>query len=43
MNVVSVRKNEQGAWCVYVNGEFVSDHRSHDGARIAAQALANAR
>ncbi len=34
---VTVGKNERGAWCVYLDGQFVSDHRSHEAARTAAR------
>ena len=34
--VVEVRKNDRGAWCVWLDGCMVSDHRSHEAARIAA-------
>jgi hypothetical protein len=35
--VVEVRRNERGAWCVYLDGVMVSDHRDHAAARMAAQ------
>lgn len=35
---VEVRRNERGAWSVYIGGRFISDHRDHVGARLAAQA-----
>lgn len=34
--VIEVRKNERGAWCVYIDGRMISDHRDHEAARIAA-------
>lgn len=37
MRIVSVRRNEHYAWCVYLDGEFLSDHATHEAARVAAQ------
>ena len=34
---VEARKNDRGAWCVYLDGVMVSDHRTHEAARLAAQ------
>ena len=34
---VSVAKNERGAWCVYLDGHMVSDHRTQEAARVAAR------
>lgn len=34
---IDVRKNERGAWCVYIDGRMVSDHRTAEAARIAAR------
>lgn len=34
---VAVRRTDRGAWGVFVCGGFVSDHRTHDGARLAAR------
>ena len=34
---VEVRKNERGAWCVYLDGLMVSDHSTHEAARAAAR------
>lgn len=34
---VDVHRNERGAWCVYIDGQAVSDHATHSAARIAAQ------
>jgi hypothetical protein len=34
---IEVRTNERGAWSVYLNGQWVSDHRDHEAARIAAR------
>jgi hypothetical protein len=34
---VTVAKNERGAWCVYLDGQLVSDHATHIAARLAAQ------
>ena len=39
MSTISVRRNERGAWCVYVRGQFISDHRSRDGAVATARQL----
>ena len=37
-----VRRNERGVWCVYLRGNFISDHATHTAARIAAQQIARA-
>lgn len=34
---IEVHTNDRGAWCVYINGQFVSDHRTAEAARIAAR------
>ena len=34
---VEVRKNERGAWCVFLDDRVVSDHATHEAARIAAR------
>ncbi len=34
---VTVGRNERGAWCVYLDGRMVSDHRTQEAARIAAR------
>lgn len=39
---VEIRRNERGAWCVIVRGNFISDHATHAAARTAAQQLAEA-
>lgn len=41
-DVVTVRRNERGSWCVYVRGNFISDHATHAAARAAAQNVARA-
>jgi hypothetical protein len=33
---IEVRRRYGGAWCVYIDGEFVSDHATHVAARRAA-------
>ena len=38
--VVQVRRNKRGSWCVYVRGNFISDHATHEAARITAQRVA---
>lgn len=40
MSAVEVRRREGGAWCVYVRGNFISDHATHDAARKVAQQVA---
>jgi hypothetical protein len=35
---VTIAKNERGAWCVYIDGALISDHRLRDGAVNAARA-----
>lgn len=37
-----VRRNERGAWCVYVRGNLISDHATHSAARIAAKQIERA-
>lgn len=37
-----VRRNDRGAWCVYVRGNFISDHATHSAARIAAHQIERA-
>jgi hypothetical protein len=39
---IDVRRNERGAWCVYVRGNFISDHATHEAARIAAKQVERA-
>lgn len=34
---VTIAKNPRGAWSVYLDGRFVSDHRDRDGAAKAAR------
>jgi hypothetical protein len=34
---ITVAKNERGAWCVYIDGQFISDHATHTAARVAAR------
>jgi hypothetical protein len=34
---VEVRQNEKGAWCVLLDGQVVSRHRTYEAARLAAQ------
>lgn len=34
---IEVKRNDNGAWCLYLNGELVSDHRTHKAARLAAR------
>lgn len=41
-STVEVRRNERGARCVYVRGNFISDHATHAAARIAAQQVERA-
>lgn len=38
--VVEVRRRKSGAWCVYVRGNFISDHATHEAARVSAQQIA---
>lgn len=35
---IEVHRNERGVWCVYIEGRFISGHRDHVAARMAAQA-----
>jgi hypothetical protein len=37
--VVTIRMNERGSLCVYVRGNFISDHASHAAARTVARQL----
>jgi hypothetical protein len=37
VSAAEVRRNERGAWCVYVRGNFISDHATRDGAVVAAR------
>ena len=39
---VEIRRNERGAWCVIVRGNFISDHATHAAARIVAQQVSEA-
>lgn len=41
-NEVTIRKNDRGSWCVYVDDELVSDHRTRDGAATSANQLIRA-
>jgi hypothetical protein len=34
---IEVRKNDRGVWGVWLDGDEVSTHRTHDAARVAAQ------
>lgn len=38
--IVQVRRRDSGAWCVYVRGNFISDHATHEAARTTAQRIA---
>lgn len=35
--VIEVRRLNSGAWCVIIDGQFISDHATHEAARITAQ------
>lgn len=39
---VEAKRNERGAWCVYVDGRVLSTHSDHVGARVSAQQIAKA-
>lgn len=39
MSAVTIGKNERGAWCVYIDGRLISDHRTRDGAATSANQL----
>ena len=40
--IIDIGKNERGAWCVYFDGQVISDHRTRDGAAAAANNLIRA-
>lgn len=37
---VSVVRRPTGSWCVYLDGQFISDHATHQAARRTAQQVA---
>lgn len=40
--IIDVGKNGRGTWCVYFDGQVISDHRTRDGAATAANNLIRA-
>jgi hypothetical protein len=35
--LIEVRRNARGAWCVFIGGQMISDHATHEAARLTAQ------
>lgn len=38
-SIVEARKDERGIWSVYVRGNWMSSHATHEAARLVAQQM----